>query len=367
MFSKQSSISQVGFRLGLEEYFNVLDSMSRAWITEGKYSRLVNNLLSNAYQSESFLVPNGTLAIYLALSSLSLPTGSTVVVPNLTFFGSASPTQFLGLNLSFADVSEHTANSTFENIKAAITDDTKCVIVVGLFGSFQDLSEIYDYCKRRGIFVIIDAAQALFVTYNNCSIMQFCDIAITSFFADKVVGCGEGGAVLVRDPALADKIRLLRNQGRPSSGTFVHPSIGMNFRITDLQCAVLAPRLVRYQKVVSKRLLKLSLYRKILENDNRFSFLSFDQRSSKAPFRFVLKLNDIDVNLFCSYLEQQGIQVRRMFHPLSLQPPFSQFNNVNLPSSVFLSETSICLPVHDLLSLRQVRYIASTCLNFSSY
>ena len=109
---------------------------------------------------------------------------------------------------------------------------------VHIYGLSCDMKPIMNFAKENKIKVIEDAAQAIGVKYKSKHCGTFGDVGVISFFADKTIAMGEGGAILTNKKNIYDKLTLIRNQGRPNSGTFIHPEFGMNFRITDMQSAI---------------------------------------------------------------------------------------------------------------------------------
>ena len=182
-------------------------------------------------------VSNGTLGLYVALLSMNLPRGSEVLIPSFTFFGSASSVYFAGLKPVFVDVDPKTM-ATYENYLQKVTKKTSAIMPVHIYGLSCDMDPIITFAKKK-LKIIEDAAQAIGVKYRGKHCGTFGDTEVISFFADKTIAMGEGGnAILTNNKGIYKKLKLIRNQGRPNSGTFIHPEFGMNFRITDMQSAI---------------------------------------------------------------------------------------------------------------------------------
>jgi perosamine synthetase len=169
---------------------------------------------------------------------------------------------------------------------------------------------------------------------------------------------GEGGAVLTSDAALGRRLKLLRNQGRENSGTFVHEALGMNFRVTDMQCAVGNVQLGRLEHVRADRLRRYALYDEALRDVPGLEFMAVDSDSEFIPFRFPFLCKRMpEVR---TALEAAGVQTRSMFYPLHRQPCLAGIvDPVELPVCDRLYEEGLCLPIHQGVSDAEVAQIAS--------
>ena len=184
------------------------------------------------------MAPNGTLGLFLALLALDLPCDSEILIPSFTFYASATAAIFAGLRPVFVDADRATFNLDIGSLEHLVTDRTRAIMPVHVYGHSAPMDEIVDFATRHRLVVLEDAAQAYGVHYRGRHAGTWGDAGVISFFADKTITTGEGGVVLTNDTQLYERLRLLRNQGRLTSGTFVHDSLGMNFRVTDLQSAV---------------------------------------------------------------------------------------------------------------------------------
>ena len=183
-------------------------------------------------------VANGTEALTIALRALGVGPGDDVVVPSFTFYASAEAIPPTGARPVFCDVDPETFTVTAETVKAAMTRDTKAVIAVHLFGNVAPIAEI----EALGVPVIEDAAQALGSTGPGGRPGALGTLATLSFYPSKNLGAfGDGGAVLTRDDALADAVRMLRFHGSRDKVTY--EQVGYNSRLDELQAAILRVQL----------------------------------------------------------------------------------------------------------------------------
>ena len=157
-----------------------------------------------------------------------------------------------------------------------------------IYGHAHDIERTKAIARSKGLYVVEDAAQACGVTFNGKHAGTFGDIGIYSLFSDKVITAGEGGVLLTNSDELYEKIKLLRNQGRPNAGTFIHPALGMNFRITDMQAAVAHAQLEKLPSIVQERMQKWDMYFSKLNGVGDLQFMSKAKSSNLVPFRFPL-------------------------------------------------------------------------------
>lgn len=338
-------ISQVQPSLDDDELAGVADTLRRDWLTEGQHAeRFLADILAHTGARHGVLAPNGTLGLFLALVALDLPRDSEILIPSFTFFASASAAVFAGLRPVFVDADPHTFNLDVDALESLVSDQTSAIMPVGVYGQTPPMERIGAFAARHGLKVIEDAAQLFGVTYRGRHAGTWGDVGVISFFADKTITTGEGGVVLTDDDALHTRLKLLRNQGREHSGTFIHESLGMNFRVTDMQCAVGNAQLRKLPRIVARKQHNYARYAAALAGVTGVRLQSVQDGSTHVPFRFPL-LTDRRAEVV-SALEDAGIQTRGFFYPLHRQPALRTYGRGALPVSEELYDKGVCLPVH---------------------
>lgn len=373
-------ISQVSPWLDENEIKNVLESLKNNWITEGpkcsEALEVLSELLNTNYVT---FAPNGTLGLFLGLLALDLPTGSEVLVPDFTFFGSCSSIVMAGLKPVTVDVDLHTFQIDLDDLKSKISVNTSAIMPVHIYGQGSNICEIIDLAKKNNLKVIEDAAQVLGVKYSDkesssCSVDDCCsinsrslgtfgDVGVFSLYADKTLTAGEGGVICCKNEETFERIKLLRNQGRPNSGTFIHPAVGMNFRITDLQGGIFLAQLGKLNQIKEQRQRIYDLYKNALKGSN-VEFMKLDQRSEYIPFRFVLRTKMLDNSIL--KLKNNGVEARRFFYPMHKQPALESYNLAPCPIAEELYNTGICLPIHRNITTDEVELISELLLSVKS-
>lgn len=333
-------------------------TIDNAWVTEGPYTKKFLDQLKSLTNAKYVLpVNNGTLGLFLSLLALDLPKGSEIIIPSFTFFGSVSAAHYAGLKPVFADVSLTDYMLTLENIKSLITEKTKAIMPVHVYGQSVDMDPIIKFANDNNLLVIEDAAQSIGVRYKGRHCGTMGDIGVISFFADKTLTTGEGGVVMTNNEEIFKKAQLIRNQGRPNSGTFIHSAFGMNFRITDMQAALGVAQLERLDEIIYSKLSKYQIYNEKLSGLKNIDLIELKSYSNFVPFRFFIRTkNSIELE---NTLNLKGVQTRRFFYPMHLQPSIiaEYGDQPRCLNSEELNKTGLCLPIHAGISKKDIVYI----------
>ena len=351
--------------VGKEELENLKKAIEKRWLTEGAFSKEFLEIIKDFTKAKhAVLVNNGTLGLFLGLLSLDVGEGDEVIVPDFTFNASASSIAFTGAKPVFVDIDEGNFNIDVKKIEDAITEKTKAIMPVHIYGQAADMDPLLRLAKKYNLRIIEDAAETYGVFYREKHTGTIGDIGMISFFADKTVTCGEGGVVLTGDDELYEKLRYLRNQGRLSSGSFIHPQLGMNFRMTDLQCAVGVAQLKKFKEIEKKKIEIYRLYQSLLKDLDEASFIEEVNYSNFIPFRVPVRVKNLDKLI--QHLENNGIQTRRFFYPLHRQPCFNYlgYRENDFPVTNKVYSDGLCLPVFPRLKEKQIKYICEKIKEF---
>ncbi|BCM90095.1 GDP-perosamine synthase [Abditibacteriota bacterium] len=248
-----------GRRFGEEELANlraVLDSGTLN-CTRGTFVSRLEQEFAARYGGGGFFctaVTSGTAAIHCALAALDLEIGDEVVTTSVTDMGAITPILFQGAVPIFADIGAQNFNVSAGSIEAVLTPRTRAVVATHLFGSPCDMDAISALCRERGLYLIEDAAQAPYATFDGVRMGTFGDIGCFSLQQGKHFSCGEGGLVLTKNPDLARRIRLFHDKawgyGDPKPD---HYFSAPNYRMTELAGAVALAQLDRVEGVVRDR------------------------------------------------------------------------------------------------------------------
>ena len=246
---------------------------------------------------------SGTDALLLAMMALDIQPGDEIITTPFTFIATAETIAFLKAKPVFVDIDEKTYNIDPSKIEEKITDKTKAIIPVSLYGQPADMDAIQSIADKHDLKVIIDGAQSFGSTYKGKTDSNLGDISTTSFFPAKPLGCfGDGGAVFTNDDALAEKMKSLRVHGQ--SKRYHHQYIGMGGRMDTIQAAVLNVKLKYYEKDLNLRQEVAKKYTKALEGkDIVLPFIAKEATSAWAQYSVRVQNRD-EVQ---TKLKEQGI------------------------------------------------------------
>ncbi len=238
-------------QFGEDEERLVLEVLRSGGVAQGpKVAQLEKRFAELFGVSHAIAVNNGTTALVASLQVLDLKPGDEVITSPFTFVATLNAILEAGATATFADIRADDFNIDPTSLAERVTDKTKVLLPVHLYGQMADMDPIEALATDRGLRVLEDAAQSHGATYNGRFAGSY-DLGTFSLYATKNITTGEGGLITTNDDALADRLRVLRNQGMRSR--YVYEMAGHNYRLTDLQAALGLPQLDRYERTVSMR------------------------------------------------------------------------------------------------------------------
>jgi len=356
--------------VGQEEYEAIKDCFDTNWLTEGpKCKEFVRRLCDVVGVNYGVLAPNCTLGLFLGLKAMGIGPGDEVIVPNFTFIASATSVILTGATPVFVDINKEDLQINIDDCKRIITEKTKAIMPVHMYGASCNMTELVEFANKHELLIIEDAAQAIGVNWEGKPCGSFGAVSCFSFFADKSITTIEGGFIGTNDEKIYESLRYLRNHGRISSGTFIHPELGFNFRMNDVSAAIGLVQLDKAVYIFSKRLELHKTYCRELESRSEIKIFTHPKGSNFVPFRFSI-LYDGDREALSNYLTESGIEPRTFFYPLHRQPAFEFLQNTQslndelFTNSVYAYEKGLCFPVYPELSEEQVVYTCDKIKEF---
>lgn len=311
--------------------------------------------------SHAIGVSSGTDALLAALMALDVGPGDEVVVPSFTFFATAGVVSRLNARPVFADVEPDTLTLSPESFERAITAHTRAVVPVHLYGQSADLDPILDVARRRGIAVVEDACQAIGARYRGRCVGTFGEVGAFSFFPTKNLGAaGDAGLVTAEDPGLAARLRRLRVHGMEPK--YFHAEVGGNFRLDEIQAAVLRVKLKRLAGWNARRAAIAAEYRKRLARADAAGRLSLPKVGPDRDHiyhQFVVRVPDRDT--VRARLAEAGIGAEVYYPvPLHLQECFATLGGKSgdLPESERAAREVLALPIWPELTGDEVAAVA---------
>jgi dTDP-4-amino-4,6-dideoxygalactose transaminase len=344
--------------------------METSYINGPQVSLFKNNL--EKYLNVKRVVPcaNGTDALQIAMMALDLKPGDEVIVPAFTYVATAEVIALLNLKPIMVDVDIDSFNVTPEIIEEAITEKTRAVVPVNLYGQCADLEGIRNLCDKRGLYMIEDNAQAIGADYmlrsgEKVKSGTVGHIGSTSFYPSKNLGAyGDGGALYTQDENLGSMLHKIANHGQTKR--YYHDMVGVNSRLDSIQAAILNVKLRYLDQFASERRAVADAY------DSGFSAIEALQIPFRVDFsshvfhQYTLKVKDGRRDQLQSYLKEKGIP-SIIYYPLPLydQEAFKKDSNVQfLPATDKLCKSVLSLPIHTEMSEEQIAYIVNSVVQF---
>ncbi len=362
-------INQIEPWIDNEELVQLKRVVDSTYVTEAALTFEFESKIKQLTGSKhAIAMTNGTLALFAALKALGIGEGDEVIVPDMTFIATSNAVIMTGATPIFCDVRNDTYCLDVDYAKNLITERTKAIIPVHLYGQSADMIEILKFADEFDLFVVEDAAQGVGVKFLDKHVGTFGDIGILSFYGNKTITCGEGGVVLTENDDLAKSCYRLKNHGRARKGIFVHEEIGYNFSFTEMQAAIGIAQLNKLQRIVSKKKEIHDRYISKLGGLNDFKTCFIDNRSS--PVFWFTSFETHSLENLSNFLNQKGIQTRRFFYPLHMQPCYqnnfsiSKFNGRIFPVSKSIYEHGISLPSSYNLTLDDQEFVIKSILEF---
>ncbi|AAO90359.1 DegT/DnrJ/EryC1/StrS family aminotransferase [Coxiella burnetii] len=309
-------------------------------------------------------VSSGTMALLIALMALGVGPGDEVITSSFSFFATAETIVFLGATPVFVDIDPKTYNIDVSRIEAAITNRTKAIVPVSLYGQCADLVAINAIAERHGLPVIEDGAQSLGATHHGRQSCGFTTIGCTSFFPSKPLGCyGDGGACFTNDNELAQTMRLIRNHGQEKR--YHHVRVGLNARFNTLQAAVLLAKLELFADELEQRQRVAEWYSEILGADFVTPYIAPNNMSAFAQYTLRVEQRErVQVAL-----TEAGIPTA-IHYPKSLheQPAIQAYlkTDDHYPQAQAASQQVLSLPFHPYLTKETVRNVCDELLSIVS-
>ena len=348
-----------------KEYLD--ECIKSGWISfEGPFvKRFEEGMAELTERKYGVAVSNGSAALEAAVLALELSKDDEVIMPTFTIISCAAPVVRVGAKPVLVDADPLTFNMRPEDVIAKITDRTRAIMIVHIYGLPVDMEPLLEEAEKRGIAVIEDAAEMHGQTYKGKPCGSFGDISCFSFYLNKHITCGEGGMVLTDNEHLAERLRLVRNLFFSPKKRYVHEELGYNLRMTNMQAAVGFAQLERIKETVTKKRHIGHLYDELLADVPGLQLpLRHTDYADNIYWVYGIVLKDevpFDAEEMMHRLKAEGIGTRGFFWPMHEQPVFRKmglFEGESYPVSERLARRGFYIPSGLTLTDEQQRYVA---------
>lgn len=304
-----------------------------------------------------------TGALHIAFASMGIATGDEVIVPDITWIASVSPIAQLGATPVFVDVDENSWCLDANKIEAAITPNTKAILVVHLYGNLADMDSIMAIAKKHGLYVVEDAAEALGSEYKGRKAGSIADFGAFSFHGTKTMTSGEGGMLVSNNKCLFHQAKIIADHGRDPkvNKLFWCEQIGLKYKMSNIQAALGLAQLERIDDLVQSKRQIFKWYQEQLSDLNfQWNIENYNELNSYwmptllLPDNYSLQARNDTIELLIS----KGIQARPFFYPISNFPMFTSVKENQV--SYNLAKRGVNLPSYFEMSEADLNYVVTT-------
>jgi perosamine synthetase len=327
------------------EATSVLDVLASRYLNDGDVTTEFERRIAALFgASHAVATTSGTTAIFLALAAVGVGPGDEVIVPDVTFIATANAVRLTGATPVLVDIDPLTLNLDPERVAQAIGPRTKALVPVHVSGRAADMPAVLSLARARGLAVVEDAAEALLSKVDGRCLGTIGDAGCLSFSPNKTITTGQGGMVLTNDDGVAARLRGLKDHGRPVRGTGgndLHPTLGFNFKLTNLQSAVGLAQLAELEPRAAKLRQTFRIYRDSLSGVDGITLPGFavDRGESPQWIDAVAERRDALI----AFLLERNMHCRPFWFPLHTQQPYRRADT-EFPESSRMSPRAMWLP-----------------------
>lgn len=356
--------------LGQEEMDAVAESMSSIFLTTGPVTREFESTFGDYLGVKHAIgMSSWTTGTFLVLKALGIGPGDEVITTPMTFIASANVILHCGATPVFADVLPHTGNIDPDEVEAAITNRTKAILPVHLYGQMADVVRLREIADRHGLYLIEDCAHCIEGIRDGYRPGQLGDAAGFSFYATKNITCGEGGAVVTNNDDLADKLQVLRLHGMDKSAANRYTNVynhwdmvelGYKGNLNDIQSAMLLPQLKHIDERRARREEICQLYEDAFNQIPEVDFPKVPAGSTSARHLFTIWVHSSIRDKTLRYLQDQNIGVAvnyRAIHLLTYYREQLGLKRGMFPEAERIGDSTITLPLYPSLTSDEIEYV----------
>jgi perosamine synthetase len=347
---------------------NVLQCIDLNWISsKGEFiDRFEHQFAQKTGVSHAAGVCNGTVALHLALLALGVSAGDEVIVPTFTYIASVNAIAYVGATPVFVDSRPDTWQMDVEDVARKITPKTRAIMAVHLYGQPCDMPAICELARGAGIAVIEDAAEAFGSRIGGRHVGTWGDVSTYSFFGNKTITTGEGGAVVTNSAELMATIKKLRGQGLAGTREYWHDVIGYNYRMTNICAAIGVGQLEVADELIAKKRQIAAFYRRAL-GGLPLDFLWEAEGTTSSFWMNTIGLHDGSKrDELRKHLASAGIETRPAFYPAHTLPMYAAYDKGPYSNATRIAAAGINLPSSPALSDADVQRVVGCISEFYS-
>lgn len=354
------------------EWKYIKECLDTNWVSSvGSYVDLFEERFSKYLGVKySVVTSNGTSALHLALRILGIGEGDEVIVPSLTFIASVNPIRYVGAEPVFVDVDYDTWNIDFNKIEELITERTKAIIAVHIYGHPADMDPIIEIARKYNLYVIEDATEGLGSKYKGKFVGTIGDIGCFSFNGNKLITTGGGGMLVTDNQELGIKAKHLSTQAKvvKENGAFYHDEIGYNYRLPNILAAMGVAQLEKIDYFIQIKRSNAKYYDELLRGIKGIKIQEEKDWAYNCYWLYSILVEDdfeVDRDTLIKELKKEGIQTRPFFYPVHLMDIYKNCKRNNLDNTEKLYKKGINLPSSVTLKRRDIEKVCKIISKFS--
>ena len=310
-------------------------------------------------------VNSGTSALHLIVKSLGIKDNDEVITTPFSFIASSNCILFERAKPVFVDIEDDTYNINPDLIEEKITEKTKAILAVDVFGHPADWDKLEKIAKKHDLFLIEDSAESLGSEYKGKRCGSFGDAGIFAFYPNKQITTGEGGVILTNNEKIYKLSRSMRNQGRGEDESWLeHVRLGYNFRISDINCALGLAQMERIDEILNRRRIVYDMYKFYLKDVEEIILPEEHGNVKVSWFVFVIRLRDRftreDRDNLIHFLKEKGVESKNYFSPIHLQKFYRElfgYKRGDFPITEKISDRTLALPFFTGLTEEEIKYV----------
>lgn len=311
-------------------------------------------------------VNSGTSGLHICLAASGIGAGDEVITSPFSFVASANCAIYQGATPVFADIEPDTLNIDPCEIEKKITDRTRAIVPVDVFGQPANIERISEIARKHDLVVVQDACEAIGAERNGQRVGSNgtgVQAAVFAFYPNKQMTTGEGGIVVTDDVDYATALRSFANQGRDDAGTWMnHVRLGYNYRLDEMSAALGLSQIARLDEMLEKRCQVAGWYAERLDGIDGVTVPYVAPETTRMSwFVYVIRLDErIDRTRLMADLETAGIPSRPYFVPIHLQPYYREcfgYQEGDFPITERIAQTTLAIPFFSDMSVEQVEYV----------
>jgi perosamine synthetase len=353
-------------QLGERERRYLLDAFDSGWISSrGEFvQRFEQSFARFVGVERAISVANGTVALHVALAALGIGPGDEVIVPTFTYVAPVNMIRVVGATPVFVDSDPATWQLDASEVERRVTPRTRAIVAVHLYGQPCDMDAISAIAQRHRLRVIEDCAEAFGSRVGSRHVGTFGDVATWSFFGNKTITTGEGGMVAARDPAVGERVALLKNQGVSAEREYWHVDVAFNYRMTNLAAAIGLAQLEQAERFIARKREIAGAYGRALEG---LPVELHAERRGTTHSYWMVSILAQDARIrdrLRKALADGGVETRPTFVPAHRLPMYAIGDARAYPVADSLGERGINLPSWPGLSDDDVAYVGALVRRF---